>query len=92
LGLYQLEKKGFLTRYPYLTAPIACCISGDINQLMMVNEDPNLGSVLTFATPLCSAIFDQRASIPVESVEEPLRRQVEREHPDVELLYFNKGL
>jgi hypothetical protein len=53
-----LEKRRFLTRYPWSVAPIQLAL---------------LGVCLTFATPMCCALFSQRASIPVSSLEPELQ-------------------
>ena len=51
------------------------------------------GVILTFATPLCCAIFEQRASIPVSSCESHIQKAVEAmPEPRPTLLYYNKGL
>merc|ERR1712062_526514 len=49
-----LEKRGVLAKYPRISAPLQVGICGII---------------LTFATPMCCAIFEQRASIAVSSCE-----------------------
>jgi hypothetical protein len=41
-----------------------------------------------FATPLCCAIFEQRATISIDSVEPEIRAKAEKH----KLLYYNKGL
>jgi len=53
-----LEKRGFLSRYPWTAAPIQLAL---------------LGFCLTFATPMCCALFSQRASISVSSLEPELQ-------------------
>jgi len=53
-----LEKRGFLSRYPWSVAPIQLAL---------------LGFCLTFATPMCCALFSQRASISVSSLESELQ-------------------
>jgi hypothetical protein len=53
-----LEKRGFLSRYPWSVAPIQLAL---------------LGICLTFATPMCCALFSQRASISVSSLEAELQ-------------------
>ena len=53
-----LEKRGFLSRYPWMAAPIQLAL---------------LGFCLTFATPMCCALFSQRASISVSSLEPELQ-------------------
>jgi hypothetical protein len=53
-----LEKRGILSRYPWSVAPIQLAL---------------LGVCLTFATPMCCALFSQRASITVSSLEPELQ-------------------
>jgi hypothetical protein len=45
-----------------------------------------------FVTPLCIALFDQRASLPAKALEEGFRGLKDSRGRDVERLYFNKGL
>ena len=45
-----------------------------------------------FATPLCCAIFEQRASISVDSVESDVREKAMQLKEKPKLLYYNKGL
>ena len=72
----QLEKRGVLAKYPRISAPIQIILCGFI---------------LTFATPLCCAIFEQQASIHVDSLEADVRnRLVAKGHTS--LVYYNKGL
>jgi hypothetical protein len=47
---------------------------------------------LTFATPLCCAIFSQKASISVSSLEEDVQAEVKKKDPTAEYVYYNKGL
>jgi len=73
-----LEKKGTLAKYPRIAAPIQIGLCG---------------LILTFSTPLCCAIFEQRASIAVSSCEESIQKAVEAmPEPRPTLLYYNKGL
>lgn len=58
-----LEKRGFLSRYPWSAAPIQLAL---------------LGVCLTFATPMCCALFSQRASISVSSLDAELQVIVHR--------------
>ncbi len=73
----HLERGGLLRRRPRLEGPIQVAL---------------LGVCLTFATPLCCAIFEQRASIAVDKVEPDLAEKIRRAHPAVKHLYYNKGL
>ena len=74
----HLEKKGTLARYPRMAAPIQIGLCG---------------LILVFSTPLCCAIFEQRASIAVSSCEERIKIAVNAlPEPRPTLLYYNKGL
>ncbi|XP_015433136.1 PREDICTED: sideroflexin-1 [Dufourea novaeangliae] len=50
------------------------------------------GVCLTFATPLCCALFVQRVPISVDELEPDVREQITSKHPDVRTVYYNKGL
>ena len=73
----QLDAKGFFKKYPKANAPL---------QVFLV------GLILTFATPLCCAIFEQKASIKPTSVETELQEKIRSMANPPELLYYNKGL
>lgn len=52
-----------------------------------------IGTCLVFATPLCCAIFPQKASILVSKIEEPAKSNlIKKGFTDSDLVYFNKGL
>lgn len=72
-----LERKGVFKKYPRLNAPIQIGL---------------LGFILTFATPLCCAIFEQKASIPVSRIESDLQKKVMALPIPPKTLYYNKGL
>lgn len=72
-----LEKKSFLQRMPWLNAPIQVGI---------------IGVFLVFATPLCCALFPQKSSLAVSSLEPELREKLENLPTPVRTVYFNKGL
>ncbi|ERE80901.1 sideroflexin-1 [Cricetulus griseus] len=72
-----LEKKAFLKRFPWMSAPI---------QVTLV------GFCLVFATPLCCALFPQKSSMSVTSLEDELQASIQRSHPELRRVYFNKGL
>ena len=72
----QLEKKGVLKRYPWCPAPVQIGLCGIF---------------LTFATPLCCAIFSQKASIHIDSLEPDVKSRLENKGYSG-YLYFNKGL
>jgi len=78
LIMNYLDKKGTLTKYPRITLPLQLALCGVI---------------LTFATPMCCAIFEQRASIAVTSCEDHILKAVEAlPEPRPKMLYYNKGL
>lgn len=73
-----LEKKTtVLKRFPWANSPIQVLFCG---------------LVLTFATPLCCALFSQRASISVDSLEPELREKIRKENPSLTTVSYNKGL
>ncbi|XP_058881984.1 sideroflexin-1-like [Acipenser ruthenus] len=72
-----LEKRAFLKRYPVFNAPI---------QVGLV------GFCLVFATPLCCALFPQKSSMKVSSLEAELQTQIQERSPHTAVVYFNKGL
>ncbi|CAD7084896.1 unnamed protein product [Hermetia illucens] len=72
-----LSKRGVLKRYPMANAPIQTLFCG---------------FVLIFATPLGCACFSQRASIKVSSLEKSVQEEIHKKNPDLEVVYFNKGL
>eukprot|EP00096_Caligus_rogercresseyi_P011516 TRINITY_DN4538_c0_g1_i1.p1 TRINITY_DN4538_c0_g1~~TRINITY_DN4538_c0_g1_i1.p1 ORF type:complete len:320 (+),score=80.91 TRINITY_DN4538_c0_g1_i1:331-1290(+) len=76
-AMNALEKRGVFQRYPRLNAPM---------QISM------LGLILTFATPLCCAIFEQKASIPVSRIEPDLQDKVKSMGLEDKTLFYNKGL
>ncbi|XP_042236814.1 sideroflexin-1-like isoform X2 [Homarus americanus] len=72
-----LEKRGTLRRLPWLSAPLQVGLCG---------------VCLTFATPACCALFPQKSSIAVSSLEPEVRDKI-RQLPDApEVVYYNKGL
>lgn len=50
------------------------------------------GVCLTFATPLCCALFVQRVPISVNELELEVQEQIRSNHPNVQTVYYNKGL
>uniref|UniRef100_A0A673TTB5 Sideroflexin-1 n=2 Tax=Suricata suricatta TaxID=37032 RepID=A0A673TTB5_SURSU len=72
-----LEKKAFLKRFPWMSAPI---------QVGLV------GFCLVFATPLCCALFPQKSSMSVTSLEADLQATIRETYPELRRVYFNKGL
>lgn len=72
-----LEKKGVFRRFPWANAPIQTLFCG---------------FCLTFATPLCCALYSQKASIRVDQLEKEVQDEVKKISPDSQVVYFNKGL
>lgn len=70
----NLEKRGILAKYPAISLPLQIALCG---------------TMLIFATPMCCAIFPQRSSIPVTSIERELQERIKDKNS---LCYFNKGL
>ncbi|EDW83721.1 uncharacterized protein Dwil_GK13527 [Drosophila willistoni] len=77
LLMTKLEKNGFLAKYPRSNAPIQTLFCGFI---------------LIFATPLGCAFFKQRAAIKVASLEKDVRESVQKKNPDLDTVWYNKGL
>ncbi|KRT80200.1 hypothetical protein AMK59_8391, partial [Oryctes borbonicus] len=75
----HLERRGTLCRYPWMNLP---------TQVALV------GLCLTFATPLCCALFRQRARIPFCRLEDDLQCHLATVlDPDIpQYVYYNKGL
>ena len=73
----SLDKRGLLKRIPWANSPI---------QILFC------GFCLTFATPLCCALFSQKASISVDSLEGDLREKIRKDRPELKVVYYNKGL
>lgn len=73
-----LDRRGVLTRYPRISAPLQIALCG---------------VSLTFATPLCCAIFEQQAKISVDKIETEIRDHVRSKFgPETKVLVYNKGL
>lgn len=77
LLMNALEKRGSLKKMPWANSPI---------QILFC------GLVLTFATPLCCALFSQRAAINVDSLEPELKAKIWKVLPNQQTVYYNKGL
>lgn len=77
LAVQYLTNKGFFKRYPWANSPI---------QLGLV------GAILIFATPLGCALFSQTASINVSSLEPEIQEKVRAKNPNLQTVYYNKGL
>ncbi|XP_052225534.1 sideroflexin-1-like isoform X2 [Dreissena polymorpha] len=72
-----LEEKQFMKARPWLNAPI---------QVLVV------GFFLVFATPFCCALFPQKSSMAVSSLEKDLQEKIKALPDPVDRVYFNKGL
>jgi tricarboxylate carrier len=77
LIMAKLERTSSFIRNPWLKAPATLLLTG---------------ICLTFSTPLCCALFPQKAAISVSNVEEGLRERLMQQHPNVSQFYYNKGL
>jgi len=73
----KLDSKGLFKRYPKANAPLQVAL---------------VGLILTFATPLCCAIFEQKASINVSDVEPHIQEKLKSLQNPPKVLYYNKGL
>jgi hypothetical protein len=72
-----LERKKTLARAAWAAGPIQMALCG---------------VCLTFATPLCCALFAQKVPMPVDELEEEVREQVLAKNPLIKTVYYNKGL
>lgn len=72
-----LEKRGTLKRFPWVNAPLQVGLCG---------------LFLVFATPLCCALFPQKSSISVSSLEPEIREVVSKFPEQPKTAYYNKGL
>jgi len=73
----HLEQKSFMKRMPWLASPLQVGLCG----LMLV-----------FATPMCCAIFPQKSSIDVNSLETEVQLAIAMNGKDIKHVYFQKGL
>jgi tricarboxylate carrier len=73
----RLEKTATFIKNPWLKAPVTVALTG---------------LCLTFSTPLCCALFPQKASIKLSELEPALQDSVKVKFPGVSTFYYNKGL
>ncbi|XP_065339947.1 sideroflexin-3 [Cloeon dipterum] len=77
LVMNTLERKKVLARIPWANAPLQVLLCG---------------FCLTFATPMCCALFPQKASIAVADLEPELKAKIEAMPDAPTVVYYNKGL
>lgn len=73
----RLEKTATFIKNPWLKAPATVLLTG---------------FCLTFSTPLCCALFPQKASIQLKDLEPHLQKKIEAKFPGQTTFYYNKGL
>ena len=71
------EKTATYIKNPWLKAPTTVLLTG---------------MCLTFSTPLCCALFPQKASIQLEHLEPELQATLKVKYPNQRVFYYNKGL
>lgn len=73
-----LLNAGFFVRYPWANAPMSVGLAG---------------LMLLFATPMCCALFPQKASMAVNALEPELQDMIKKmTEGKVQTVYYNKGL
>ncbi|XP_076372289.1 sideroflexin-1-like isoform X2 [Tachypleus tridentatus] len=72
-----LEKRGTLQRLPWINAPLQVGLCGIF---------------LVFATPLCCALFPQKSSMSITSLEPEIQEIVQKLPEPPEYAFYNKGL
>lgn len=72
-----LDKRGFFKKYPKSQAPLQVIICGIL---------------LTFATPLACALFNQKVEVKVSKLEKDIQENAQKIKPVPEYAYYNKGL
>jgi len=73
----KLEKTATFIKNPWLKAPATVLLTG---------------FCLTFSTPLCCALFPQKAAIELSALEPKLQEEVKVKFPGQSTFYYNKGL
>jgi len=77
LVMSRLEKTAQFIKNPWLKAPVTILLTG---------------LCLTFSTPLCCALFPQKATINMKDLEPHLQTKIAAKFPGKETFYYNKGL
>lgn len=77
LVMHRLEKTAAFVKNPWLKAPVTVLITG---------------ICLALGTPLGCAVFPQRATIRLESLEPDLQEKCRANFPGQQQFYYNKGL
>mmetsp|Transcript_21614 Transcript_21614/g.31453 ORF Transcript_21614/g.31453 Transcript_21614/m.31453 type:complete len:323 (-) Transcript_21614:263-1231(-) len=77
LIMSRIEKASFIVKNPWIKAPLTVALTG---------------LCITFSTPLCCALFPQKASINLSDLEDGLRQKVAAKYPQHTTFYYNKGL
>jgi len=73
----RLERTAAFIKNPWLKAPVTVALTG---------------LCLTFSTPLCCALFPQRAEIALKDLEPGLQDTVRAKFPGQDKFFYNKGL
>lgn len=73
----KLEKTAAFIKNPWLKAPATVLLTG---------------FCLTFSTPLCCALFPQKASIQLKDLDPELQESLPKRFPGQTTFYYNKGL
>jgi len=73
----RLDARGLFRRFPRANAPLQVCL---------------VGLVLSCATPLCCAIFEQRTAIQLDRLEHHIQHRARQKASTCTKLYYNKGL
>jgi len=77
LIMARLEKTASFIKNPWLKAPVTVLLTG---------------MCLTFSTPLCCALFPQKATINMKDLEPHLQTKIAAKFPGKDTFYYNKGL
>lgn len=77
VAMNYIDKRQLLKNIQWAGAPIQVALCG---------------ICLTFATPLCCALFAQRVTVPVESLETEVQEQIHSKDKSLTTVFYNKGL